>query len=72
MFDLGRLQGLGYYAGPTIQIVLVRSDGIEIPIGDGGALSWMSEILSDRRERFMATGIGSELIVKLFSREITA
>ncbi|WP_437298228.1 hypothetical protein [Sorangium sp. So ce426] len=66
--DLGRLQGLGYYAGPFIQLVLRRDDGLELPLGDGGALPWLGALLSNRRERMVATGIGSEILVKLFDR----
>jgi Histidyl-tRNA synthetase len=66
VYDLARLQGLGYYAGPFIQLVLRRDDGLEIPLGDGGALPWLGTMLSDRRERMVVTGFGSEACVKLF------
>ncbi|WP_437907602.1 hypothetical protein WME95_06780 [Sorangium sp. So ce327] len=67
-YDLARLQGLGYYAGPFIQLVVRRDDGLELPLGDGGALPWLGALLSNRRERMVATGIGSEILVKLFDR----
>ena len=66
VYDLGRLQGLGYYEGPFVQLVLQRDDGLEIPIGDGGALPWIGAMLSDRRERTIVTGMGTEACVKLF------
>lgn len=66
VYDLGRLQGLGYYEGPFVQLVLRRDDGLEIPIGDGGALPWIGAMLSDRRERTIVTGMGTEACVKLF------
>ena len=69
VYDLGRLQALGYYAGPFVQIMLRRDDGVEIPIGDGGALPWMTAMLSDRRERMVVTGVGTEACVKLFDGE---
>ena len=66
-YDLTRLQGLHYYRGPFLQIWIQHENGMEIPIGDGGAVSWTQELLSDRRQRFAISGIGSELLVKLFS-----
>jgi hypothetical protein len=65
-FDFARLQGLGYYRGPFVQIHLRRDDGLELAMGDGGALSWLGAMLSDRRERLVSTGIGVELVAKLF------
>lgn len=72
VYDLARLQGLTYYAGPFVQLVVRRDDGLEIPIGDGGALPWMAAMLSDRRERMVVTGFGSEACVKLFDGASTA
>ncbi|AUX40197.1 hypothetical protein SOCE26_015960 [Sorangium cellulosum] len=69
--DLARLQGLGYYAGPFIQLIVRRDDGLALPAGDGGAVPWLGAALSNRRERMIATGVGSELLVKLFDRSTT-
>jgi hypothetical protein len=66
VYDLGRLQGLGYYEGPFVQLALRRDDGLELPIGDGGALPWIGAMLSNRRERTIVTGMGTEACVKLF------
>jgi hypothetical protein len=65
-FDFARLQGLGYYQGPFIQLHLRRDDGLELAMGDGGALPWLGALCSDRRERMVSTGIGAELLIKLF------
>ncbi|XYI00037.1 hypothetical protein ACMHYB_09880 [Sorangium sp. So ce1128] len=69
--DLARLQGLGYYTGPFIQLHVRRDDGLELPLGDGGAVPWLGALLSNRRERMVATGLGAELLVKLFDRSTT-
>ncbi|WP_394835013.1 hypothetical protein LVJ94_51795 [Pendulispora rubella] len=66
-YDLTRLQGLNYYRGPFLQIYFRHENGMDLPMGDGGAVSWMQELLSDWRQRFTISGIGSELLVKLFS-----
>ncbi|HVK73364.1 MAG TPA: hypothetical protein VM734_08570 [Kofleriaceae bacterium] len=67
-FDLGRLQGLGYYAGPFIQLHVRRDDGLELALGDGGALGWLAAMSSDARERLISTGVGTELLVKLYDQ----
>lgn len=59
-FDLARIQGLGYYAGPCLQLHVRHDDGRDFALGDGGAL------LSDHRERMVTTGVGAELLAKLF------
>lgn len=67
-FDLGRLQGLAYYEGPFIKIMLRRDDGLELNAGDGGATNWLRKLCSDNRERLVTTGVGAELVVKVFDR----
>jgi hypothetical protein len=69
LHDTARIQGLHYYDGPMVQLHVTRDDGLELPVGDGGAVAWVREMRSDARERFALTGIGAELIVKLFRRE---
>ncbi|WP_437782434.1 hypothetical protein [Sorangium sp. So ce1097] len=66
--DLARLQGLGYYAGPFVQLVVRRDDGLDLPLGDGGAVPWLGALLSNRRERMIATGLGTEMVVKVLDR----
>jgi len=65
-YDAARLQGLGYYAGTFLQIAWKRDDGAEFTIGDGGALPWVGAMRSNRRDRYVATGIGAELLPRLF------
>jgi hypothetical protein len=69
VYDLARLQGLAYYDGPYIQLVIRHDDGWEVPIGDGGALGWIGAMLSNRRERTIVTGAGTEACVKLFDQK---
>jgi hypothetical protein len=65
-FDLTRLAGLGYYAGPCLRIDARAPDGRRYNVGDGGFLCWTGELLSDRRERLLSTGIGVDLVSALF------
>lgn len=65
-FDLARIQGLSYYAGPCLQLHVRHDDGREFNLGDGGSLAWLGALLDDRRERMVTTGVGAELLAKLF------
>lgn len=65
-FDLARVQALTYYSGPCLQLHLRRDDGFEAALGDGGAQRWLGELLDDRRQRMITTGVGGEMVVKLF------
>jgi Histidyl-tRNA synthetase len=66
-FDLARIQALSYYSGPCLQLHVRRDDGLELPLGDGGALPWLGALLDDRRQRMVTTGLGAELVAKLFA-----
>ena len=59
--DLGRIEGLGYYAGPCVRITARDRSGAMLPLVDGGFTRWTQRLLSDSRERFLITGIGSDL-----------
>jgi hypothetical protein len=64
--DLSRLEGLGYYAGPCVRITAADPTGRSLPLVDGGLTRWTQELLGDRRERFLITGIGSDLACARF------
>lgn len=59
--DLGRLEGLGYYDGPCIRVTARDRSGTMLPLIDGGFTKWTQRLLGDSRERFLITGIGSDL-----------
>jgi len=63
--DLSRLEGLGYYDGLAFRIVLDGPAG-PLPLGDGGLTSWTQDLLADRKERFLASAMGTELLCKLY------
>lgn len=64
--DLTRLEGLGYYSGPCLRINARTADGARFALGDGGFLSWTAELLTDRRESLLSTGIGPDLLYLKF------
>ncbi|MFO0722333.1 MAG: hypothetical protein U1E65_01035 [Myxococcota bacterium] len=67
-FDFDKLHGLAYYEGLSLAVSYRSAQGAWIPIIDGGASTWTQTMLSDKKERFFASAIGAELIVKAFGR----
>jgi len=59
-FNLARLEGLSYYQGLCLRISSVAPDGNRYPITDGGFTDWTARLLENRKERFLATGVGCE------------
>jgi hypothetical protein len=59
-FNLARLEGLSYYRGVCLRISAMAPDGNRYPITDGGLTDWTARLLENRKERLLATGVGSE------------
>jgi hypothetical protein len=64
--DLSRLEGLGYYAGPSLRISATNAAGERFPLSDGGALDWTARLLDDRREAYFTSGLGPDLVCARF------
>lgn len=64
--DLSRLEGLGYYAGLALRIRLEGPAG-PLPVIDGGFTAWTQALLADRKERLLASAIGSEMVCKAYA-----
>jgi hypothetical protein len=65
--DSERTQGDGYYRGLALTLT-AEANGRPIHIGDGGFSDWMARLCSDRKERFLGTGIGVEAVLRFFRR----
>lgn len=65
--DLTRLAGLGYYDGPCLRIDARAPDGAIFNLCDGGFLPWTGQLLSDRGERLLSTGLGADLVCAKFA-----
>jgi hypothetical protein len=61
-FTCARLEGLAYYSGLCLRISAETADGARYPLVDGGMLDWTARLLQDRKERFLATGMGTEFV----------
>ncbi|WAS91987.1 hypothetical protein [Nannocystis punicea] len=57
-----------YYDGLRFMIDLSAPDGSVIPIADGGAFDWVARLTANRRQVFVASGLGTQLVVLLFRR----
>jgi hypothetical protein len=65
-YDLWRLEGATYYQGLCFRINVVDTEGLDLPLGDGGFTDWSQRLLSDGKERLLATGIANELVCKRY------
>jgi hypothetical protein len=65
-FNLARLEGLSYYGGLCLRISPEAPDGNSYSIADGGFTDWTARMLGDRKERFLASGIGSEFVCRRY------
>ena len=57
-----------YTNGLRFQIAAHSSDGIEIPLIDGGAFDWVAKLTSNRKAVYVASGLGSQLVALMFRR----
>ncbi|WP_421827143.1 hypothetical protein [Larkinella sp.] len=55
-----------YYKGLQYK-VLVTVRGQDYEIGDGGFVDWTQQLLQNKKERFLITGLGVELLFRLVS-----
>jgi len=56
----------GYYSGVRFQMYARDPAGTDYFIVDGGFTDWTQQLLSNRKERLLISGVGSERFVSLF------
>lgn len=66
-FDPQRESGRGYYTGAGFQIFAADLAGKEYMLVDGGFVDWTQQLLSNRKERLLTSGLGSERVLFLFA-----
>ncbi len=67
-FDLTRIAGLGYYTDLCFKITAQNKDKHRIPLVDGGMADWTQQLVASAKERFLSSGMGSELFCSLFQK----
>lgn len=60
-----------YYHDLQFKLVVTIPNGLEIEIADGGFTNWMQQLTSNKKERFLISGIGLELLFKLLNGRIS-
>jgi hypothetical protein len=64
--DSDRETGRTYYRGLCFQIHLTDAAGEEFFLVDGGVTDWTQQLLSNHKERFVISGMGTERLCSLF------
>jgi len=62
-FDQKRETGRGYYYDACYHISVKDSSGNDILLVDGGFTNWTQQLLSNQKERFLISGLGSERLL---------
>jgi hypothetical protein len=65
-FDQTRETGRGYYYGAGFQVNMTDPSGEVYFIADGGFTDWTQQYLSNRKERLLISGFGSERFIVVF------
>jgi hypothetical protein len=68
-FASERTTGRGYYDGICFHLYATDNDGDEHFLADGGMTNWTQQLLSNRKERFFISGIGTERVCAVFAAE---
>jgi hypothetical protein len=66
-FDPSRTAGRGYYQTLCFKINAWDQQGVEHELVDGGFTSWTQTLLSDKKERLLISGIGTERVCYVFA-----
>ena len=64
-----RIQAKGYYYPFCFWIFVGGEDGVEQNIGDGGFTDWTQQLLSNKKERLLISGLGSERMCFLYGEQ---
>jgi hypothetical protein len=66
-FRPGRLHAVGYYTGLLLNVDAELGGSPAASVADGGTVDWTQRLLSDRRERLLLSGIGTERVARLLA-----
>jgi hypothetical protein len=64
--DPERESGRGYYVGDCFKVYATTGAGTEFEIADGGFTTWTQQLLSNKKERLLISGLGTELLCGRF------
>jgi hypothetical protein len=69
VFDPSRSTGRGYYDDVCFYVYAQDHTGIEHVVADGGVIDWTQQLLSNKKERLLISGIGTERVCSIFGEE---
>ena len=64
--DSERKNGIGYYQTLCFTINATNTKGEKVHLTDGGITDWTQQLLSNKKERYMISAIGSERVGLMF------
>ncbi len=64
--DPERERARAYYRGPCFNLDATDPEGTRFNLGDGGFTDWTARLLSNAKERFLGSALGTELVAKRF------
>jgi hypothetical protein len=67
--DPNRATGRGYYVGACFHIYATNAAGIEFELVDGGGATWTQQLLNNRKERLLISGLGVERFCAQFGSD---
>lgn len=70
-FDPDRASGRDYYTTACFHIFIRDGADAEHALVDGGFTSWTQQLLNNKKERLLISGIGTESVCSLFGKEQT-
>ena len=69
--DPHRASGRGYYASACFHIYATNEAGNEFELVDGGCTSWTQQLLDNRKERLLISGLGVERFCAQFRSDVS-
>lgn len=64
-----KIMAANYYQGLQFKIMLTIGER-EFDIADGGFVHWTRQLLNNRKERLLISGLGTELLYKLLTKQL--
>lgn len=61
-----RATGRAYYDGVSLSIDATTADGVECNLVDGGFTTWTQQLLGNRKERLLVSGLGTDRLCACF------
>ena len=69
--DPDRQRGRGYYQDVCFSVDVEEAGKTMVNVADGGSVPWTAALLSNRKERLVIGGIGSDMVCRIHSRRAT-